>query len=321
MPEYDIQRLSFHEVPLEDDGKSGIGANVSLSVRNDYPVALTVPRIGFEILVDGCDPAEPKIVVATARSDLIDVKPKAEIVAEAQGLMRDLPKRLTKACPQSELSPLDEFLRQYLGGEEAQVFVRGKQGKDSDLPEWISSILESVTLPVAFPGRSFDNLLRNFSMNDVEFKLPNPFAGPRDPDGKPRVSGSVVVLAALPEGFNIDLGVDSLRSLGNLTYQDEKFGELNLREWQAANSTRINTDEGEEDLLKITAKIVDAPIDITDSNVFSSLMQEYLFGEDDIILDVYASVDVNVDTVLGNLVLKQVPAKGKVPVNGPSSSW
>lgn len=321
IPDYKIQSLSFQEVPLEKHGKTGIGANVSLSVQNDYPIALTVPRIGFEILVPACDPSEPKIVVASASSNPIEVKAKAEVVAEAQGLMRDLPKRLTKSCPMSELSPLDEFLRHYLGGDEARVFVRGKRGKDSDLPEWISSLLENTTVPVAFPGRSFDNLLRNFSMNDVEFKLPNPFAGPRDPDSKPRVSGNIVVLAALPEGFNIDLGVESLRALGNLTFQDEKFGELNLREWQSSNTTRINTPEGEENLLRITSKIVDAPIDITDSNVFSALMQEYMFGDDDIILDVYAAVDVKVATVLGNLVLKQVPATGKVPVNGPSSNW
>ncbi|KAJ6785770.1 hypothetical protein PWT90_06615 [Aphanocladium album] len=311
IPEYSIQQLNFHQVPLGHGDSQGIGANVSVAVQNEYPVSLTVPRVGFEVLIPGCTPEDSKISVGTGRSSIIEVKPKTEIIAEAYGLIDKLPQKLTQACPVSELSPLDEFLKHYLGGEDAQIFVRGKQPSDSELPEWLGDILESITVPIDFPGSSFDNLLRNFSLTNVDFSLPSPF----EPQGKPRVSGTVVAIAALPEGVDVDLGVQSIRSQGNLFYHGKKFGELNLRDWQKAASHKIDSDT-KEVLIEITSKINNAPIDITDNDVFSSLASDYLFGSDDVIVNARAKLDVKVDTVLGPLVIKEVPAEGKIPVNG-----
>lgn len=316
IPEYSIQQLNFHQVPLGHGDSQGIGANISVTVQNDYPVSLTVPRVGFEVFIPGCTPEDPKVAVGTGTSSVIEVKPKTDIIAEAYGLVDKLPQKLTQACPISELSPLDEFLKHYLGGEDAHIFVRGKQPSDSELPDWLGDILESVTLPIDFPGSSFDNLLRNFSLKDVDFSLPSPF----EPEGKPRVSGTVVAIAALPEGVDVDLAVESIRSQGDLFYQDKKFGELNLRKWQKAASRRIDSDT-KETLMEITSQIDNAPIDITDNDVFSSLASDYLFGSDDVIVSARAKLDVKVDTVLGPLVIKEVPAEGKIPVNGPSSKW
>ncbi|OAA76197.1 hypothetical protein LEL_05881 [Akanthomyces lecanii RCEF 1005] len=311
IPEYSIENLNFHQVPLGHGNGQGIGANVSVTVQNEYPVSLTVPSVGFEVLISGCTPDDSKIAVGTGMSSIIEVKPKTDIVAEASGLISKLPQKLTQACPVSELSPLDEFIKHYLGGEDAQIFVRGKQPSDSELPEWLGEILESVTVPVDFPGSSFDNLLRNFSLTNVDFSLPSPF----EPEGKPRVSGTVVAVAALPEGVNVDLNVENIKSQGNLFYKDKKFGELNLRKWQKAASQKLDSDT-KETLIEITSHVKNAPIDITDNDVFSSLASEYLFGSDDIIVDARAKLDVKVNTVLGPLVIKDIPAEGKVPVNG-----
>lgn len=316
IPEYSIQHLNFHQVPLGHGDSQGIGANASVTVQNKYPLSLTVPSVGFEVLISGCTPDDAKIAVGTGRSSVIEVKPKTDIIAEASGLISKLPQELTQACPVSELSPLDELIKHYLGGENAQIFVRGKQPSDSDLPDWLGDILQSVTVPIDFPGSSFDNLLRNFSLANVDFTLPSPF----EPQGKPRVSGTVVAVAALPEGVDVDLGVESIRSQGNLLFKDKKFGELNLRKWQKASSHKLDSDT-KEVLIEITSRVDNAPIDITDNDVFSSLASEYLFGSDDIIIDARAKLDVKVDTVLGPLVIKEIPAEGKVPVNGPSSNW
>ncbi|OAA71185.1 hypothetical protein ISF_01736 [Cordyceps fumosorosea ARSEF 2679] len=311
MPEYSIQHLNFHQVPLGHGDGQGIGANVSVTVQNEYPLSLTVPRVGFEVLISGCTPDDPKITVGTATSSIIQVKPNTDIIAEASGLISKLPQKLTQACPVSELSPLDEFIKHYLGGGNGQIFVRGKQPSDSELPDWLGDILASVTVPIDFPGSSFDNLLRNFSLTDVDFSLPSPF----EPQGKPRVSGTVVAVAALPEGVDVELGVQSLKSQGNLFYKDKKFGELNLRKWQKASSRKLDSD-AKEVLLEIKSRVDNAPIDITDNDVFSSLASEYLFGSDNVIVHARAKLDVKVDTVLGPLVIKDVPAEGQVPVNG-----
>ncbi|PNY28478.1 Uncharacterized protein TCAP_01579, partial [Tolypocladium capitatum] len=314
IPEYEIQNLVFHDVPVGDEGQMGVGANVSITLHNDYPIGLDVPSLGFEVLVPNCDPSEPNIKVASAVTSVIQIRPEADVTAEAEGIVGELPDTLTRPCPDTELSPLDNFMKHYLHGENAQVFVRGKASEYSHVPEWVGAILQSVTVPIDFPGRSFDNFIRDFSLTDVDFKLPSPFADPSDPNGKPRVSGTVQVLAGLPAELDIDLAVDSLKANGDLVYEKQKFGELNLERWQSANSTITSGSGDEEDTITITSRIIDAPIDITDGDVFGDVMQKLLFGDVDIILDVKALVDVKVTMVLGKLVLKGVPAQGKVPV-------
>jgi hypothetical protein len=77
----------------------------------------------------------------------------------------------------------------------------------------------------------------------------------------------------------------------------------------------------DETLLNITSRVVDVPVNITDSDVFSDILQKMLFGDKNVLIDVNAKVDVDVATVLGNLVLKEVPAQGKIPLKRPSSAW
>ncbi|EFY87413.1 hypothetical protein MAC_06521 [Metarhizium acridum CQMa 102] len=314
IPEYSMQSLVFHDVPTGDNGQMGVGANVSMTAYNEFPVGLTVPSLGFEVLVPNCNLSQPNIKIATAVTSAIEVHARSNVTVEAEGIIRELPESLTTACPSSEFSPLDNFMKRYLHGEDAEVFVRGKAPESGDLPGWIGDFIESITAPVQFPGRSLDNFLRNFSLDDVDFKLPSPFADPSDVDSKPRVSGTVLIFAAIPADLDINIEVNSLRANGDLLYKGTKFGELHVDEWQKATSNMIHNPGDEEDLLKVISRIVDTPIDITDSDTFSNIIQELLFGDEDIILDVNSTVDVKVSTVLGNLVIRRVPAAGKVPV-------
>ncbi|KAH7157097.1 hypothetical protein EDB81DRAFT_788842 [Dactylonectria macrodidyma] len=315
LPAYKIDRLDLHDVPVDGTGRQAIQADVSVTVHNDFPVSLEVPSLGFEVLVPNCDLSLPSISVADATTDIVKVRANKDVKAEAQGIVREIPESLTRVCPHSKSSPLDEFMEHYLHGQDAQVFVRGKRSNNSETPEWISEILESITVPIDFPGRSFDSFIRNFSITDVDFKLPDPFADAKDPNSEPRISGTTEVLAVVPPELNVDLGVDSLRATADLSYEKRKFGVLHLRHWEKANSTKVDS-EGDENLLNITSRVVDVPLTITDSDVFSEVMQKLLFGNEDLTLDVEATVDVRVSTVLGILTIKNVPAEGKIPVNG-----
>ncbi|RFU80974.1 hypothetical protein TARUN_1259 [Trichoderma arundinaceum] len=314
IPEYKIDRLNIHDVPTGDGSRMAVGANASIIVYNDYSVGLTVPQLAFDILVPNCDPSESYIMVATAITHPIDVQPHANVTADAIGLINDIPEKLTQACPLSKMSPLDNFFKHYMNGEDAQIFVRGQDSDKSDVPEWIRSFLNSVTVPISFPGRSFDDAIRNLSLTDVDFKLPSPFADPNDPNSKPRVSGTIQVVAELPSELNVDIGVNSLRASGNVYYEGKKFGELDVQRWQKANSSKVTDPEDDKAVLNITSRINNVPLDITDGDVFSDVMGELLLGDKDILLDVESLVDIKVSTVLGDLVLRDVPAKGKIPV-------
>jgi hypothetical protein len=320
MPQYNITRLNFRETPLPgDENKDGMAADVSLVAFNKYPVSLDIPKLGFDILLPGCSLDDDNILVATAFTDAVAARPQSNVTAEVHGLIRELPESLTRACPNSKSSPLDMLLKQYMGGEEATVFVRGAKWPLDDTPGWVADILSSVTLPVPFPGRSFDSLIRNFSLTDVHFTMPDPFAAPDDPAADPKVSGNIIVLAGLPSEMNFEINVTSVRATADVFYKSMELGKLNLRRWQKANSTKLDAIEHDEATLKIQSRIKNAPLNVTDPDVLTDVVQELLFGGKGVLLDIKAHVDVKVQTVLGQLILKDVPAQGKIPVKRPSS--
>jgi len=311
MPKYDITRLNLHDGPLN----SSMIADVTLSAFNKYPVDFDVPELAFDILIPGCE-TDDFIQVVDAMTHEIHVHSHSKVYANVTGVIRELPDALTTQCPHSDTSPLDSFLGSFIKGEPATMFVRGSSQSGPQTPDWITNLLSSVTVPVPFPGRSLDNLIRNFSLTDVNFSLPDPDAEPEDPRSNPQVSGNILVLAGLPSELNFGIEVTDVKATADVLYKSRKMGELNLREWQAAKSTRME-DHGES-LLKIESRIKNAPLEITDSNVFSEVIQMLIFGRDKIMLDIVASVDIKVQTSLGDIVVKGVPAEGKIPVKRPS---
>nr|XP_036585904.1 pre-rRNA processing protein [Colletotrichum truncatum]KAF6796095.1 pre-rRNA processing protein [Colletotrichum truncatum] len=312
LPTYNISRLNFRDVP-DSDGRTAVGADVAVTAFNEFPISLDVPELGFQVLVPNCNEFDPYILLADATTEPLSIRPRAEVTANVSGIVRELPKDLTRVCPNSKSSPLDKFLDLYLHGEDATVYVRGRKLPNSETPGWIGDILSEIMVPVPFPAQGFDNLIKSFSLTDVNFQLPDP----DDDDGSPKVSGTVQVLAGLPKEMNFDINVTNMRATADVMYQHKKLGELNLQEWQPANSTKIEGTEKKEPLLKITSRVVDAPLNITDGDVLTDVMQKLLFGAKEVLLDVKASVDVKVNTALGNLVLKDIPAEGKIPVKRP----
>ncbi len=320
LPQYNITKLRFQDTPVPGEDKSAIGVEVSVSTYNKYPVSLDVPELGFEILVPGCDMVDPRILVAEARTSPVTVRPEQAVNAQVRGLIRGIPESLTRVCPNSKSSPLDIFLKDYMIGKAATVFVRGRSEGDLDTPRWLVDILSSVVVPVPFPGRSFDSLIKNFSMTDVHLTMPDPMADPGDPAANPKVSGTIIVLAALPPGMNFDLNVTKVRANADVFYEGRKLGELNLRKWQQATSAKVEDTSGKESsMLQIQSRINEAPLNVTDGDVLTDIIQKLLFGGKEVALKIAALVDVKVETVLGQLVLKDVPAEGIIPVKRPSS--
>lgn len=298
-----------------------VGAEITVNAFNKYPVEFDVPPLAFEILVPNCDLHDPHILVAEASTDPVGIRPRSLVVANVHGVVRGLPDSLTHVCPNSKSSPLDHILKDYLGGKSPEVFVRGKKQPGMGTPEWLDEIMSQVIVPVPFPGRSLDNLIRNFSLTDTHFSLPDPMAEPGDPGASPKVSGTIQVIAGLPKEMNFGINVTSIRASADVFYQKQKLGILDLRKWQPANSTRIKSDSEGSPELKIQSSIKDAPLNVTDGDVLTDVIQRLIFQGKTVRLDIKAKVDVKVETVLGELVLKDVPAEGKIPVKRPSSLW
>jgi hypothetical protein len=306
MPQYNITQMSFHEVYLPSGGR-GMAADVSLTLVNGYPVKLSIPPLGFDILLPNCKADEPYISLADAITSSINVEPKADVTVEVGGLVRQLGDALLKPCPKSRLSPLDTVLGDYIHGHNTTLYVRGSNAPNIETPEWIQNIISSITVPVEFPGHTFDGAIKNFTLADVDFELPDPFADPGTPESNPRVSGDIEVLAAIPNEMNFGMNVSRVRAKADVFYKGKQLGVLDLKKWQPARSMRVNATESESAALKIESKIKDAPLNVTDEDVFSDLIQALLFGGETITLVVKALVDVEVGTVLGSLVVRDLP--------------
>jgi hypothetical protein len=290
-----------------------MAADVSLSLVNSYPIKLTIPPMSFDILVPNCVFDQDYIRLADATTDVIDIEPYSDVDVDVGGIVRELPKTLIKTCPHSDSSPLDLLLGDYIHGNDTTIFIRGSTTPSPETPDWISALAASVTVPVPFPGKTFDKLIRNFSLTDTKFSLPNPLAEPGTDESNPQISGTIVVIAGLPKEMNFAINVTQVRANATVSYKGDELGVLNLRKWQSAESERIEAKDGEEAGLKIKSRIEDAPLNITDDDVFTDVLQSLLFGQA-VKLKIVALVDVEVSTVLGTFVIKDLPAEGVVPV-------
>lgn len=297
-----------------------MGAEVSVNAFNKWPVELDVPPLAFEIMIPNCGLHDPYIPVAEALTDPVGIRPRSLVVANVHGVIGELPASLTRVCPHDESSPLDHVLKDYLGGS-ATVFVRGKRRLGLETPEWLNDIMSQVVVPVPFPGRNFGNLIRNFSLTDTHFSLPDPMAEPDDPGATPKVSGTIHVIAGLPKDMNFGINVTQIRATADVYYQKKKLGVLDVHNWQPANSTKVDSGNKDDPELEIQSRINNAPLNVTDADVLTEVIQTLIFQGKTIRLDIAAKVDVKVQTVLGELVLKDIPAEGRIPVKRPSSLW
>ena len=307
LPTYELTRLHVQEVEIDD--KRAILANVSVVIENPYPFAFGIPPLGFEVALPGCK-RDSKIKTAGATSSEIDIKPKTDIVVDVAGLIRSLPAGLTAACPNNDLSPMDQFLGNYLHGEKAVVYVGGDGvNHDGRAPVWLVELLRSVTVPVPVPGHTFDNVVRSFGLSHVKIRLPGDSGG-----DAPLLSATVEAVIALPKEMNLPINITRLRALADVSYHEHGFGTLDIREWIPATSERI---PGKDNLLRVSGEVTDAPLDVTDYDTFGQVVQKIIFGGGKAIqLGINGTTDADINTSLGEFIVHKLPASGNITLDG-----
>jgi hypothetical protein len=313
MPQYKIKKLNFRETDIPSG--RGMAADVALVVENDYPIEFTIPPLGFGILVDNCRKEEPYIMIADALTNNIHIHPQENVELNVTGNVRQLPDNFIQACPGSHESPLDSILGKYISGKDTTIYVQGSDSPSEDTPDWVSNLMKDITVPVSLPGRSFGSLIKNFTLEDTHFGLPDPFADPSKPESNPRISANIKAIVALPEEMNFNISVGRVRADADVFYKGKKLGKLDLHKWQKANSTRLapeSDDDGPS--LLVQSNINEAPLDITDDDVFTDVVQALLFGSKSVFLSIKALVDVETETALGAFAIRKIPAEGQVPV-------
>ncbi|KAH9881203.1 hypothetical protein J1614_001698 [Plenodomus biglobosus] len=311
LPHYNITKLNLREAK---HGRKGLGADASIVVTNDFPLQITLPPVAVDVLIDGCAPSDKHIMVGTAETGELRVKPKSDIKVDVTGNVEQLSEPLTEVCPNSAKSPLDAFLGDYMKGEDATIYINCCKFPDPATPAWARDLLQDITVPVPFAGRAMGNLIKNFSLADVHFSLPSPWAEPGTPDASPKISAIVKVDIGLPHEMNFPLDVNQVKADADIFYHKKLLGKLKLDKWQKANSTRVEGHGSEGPLLLVESDIRNAPIEILDDDLFSEVVQALIFGGKSVLMDIKAAVSVGVETPMGKLAVRDIPAQGVVPV-------
>ncbi|KAF1921790.1 hypothetical protein BDU57DRAFT_489898 [Ampelomyces quisqualis] len=314
LPHYNITKLNIREA---NKGRKGMGADASIVVVNDFPVEITLPPVGVDVLIDGCS-SDKQVFVGTAETADIVVKPKTDIQVNVTGNVEHLSDSLTEVCPKSAKSPLDAFIGEYIKGEDATIYINCCTFPDPNTPDWARDLLKDITVPVPFTGKEMGNMVKNFTMANMHFSLPDPFAEPGTPEASPKISAVVNVDVGLPAEMNFPLDVNQIKADADIFYKGKKLGNMDLRKWQKANSTRLDAHGKEGPSLLVQSEIKNAPIEILDDDLFSQVVQALLFGGGKpIMLDMKALVSIGVDTPMGKFAIRGIPAKGTVPVKPP----
>jgi hypothetical protein len=309
IPGYDITKINIRAA---SHGNKGMAADVSVLVKNDFPVHITMPPVSVDVLVDGC--GEQRIMIGTGETAKLNVQPRTDVQINATGHVESLPESLTEICPKTTKSPLDALLGNYMHGQDATIYINCCNFPDPESPDWARNLLDNITLPMPVAGRDMGNLIKNFSLVDVHFSLPDPFAEPDTPEAQPKISAVVKVDIGLPDEMNFPLDVDRVRADADVFYHNKKMGKLDLRKWQHANSTRVPAHGKAGPSMLVESRIKEAPLEILDGDVFSEVVQALIFGGKPVVLDIKAAVSVSVDTPMGNFTVRDIPAEGKVPV-------
>jgi len=291
-----------------------MGADASIVVSNNFPVQLTIPPVAVDVLVDGCSESDTHIMVGTAESAKLQVEPQTDLKVNVTGRVEKLPDALVEVCPDSAKSPLDSLLGDYMHGQDATIYLNCCKFPDPDTPSWAHDLLKDITVPVPLAGRDMGNLIKNFSLADVHFHLPEPFANPGTPEAAPKISAVVKVDINIPNEMNFPLDVNRVKADADIFYHGKILGKLDLQKWQHANSTRIDAHGTEGPSLLVQSDIEKAPIEILDDDLFSEVVQALIFGGKAVTMKVKAAVSVKVDTPIGAFAVRDIPAEGVVPV-------
>lgn len=308
-----VTNFSISESKTPDEDKA-LAASAFVQYSGAIPAEVNLPPIALSILVPGCTNDDSLLMLADATSPSIHVTPQEDLALNVTAFVRRLSEPLLQPCSMSQRSPLDSLLQDYIHGQDTTVFVRASDSPNPLTPSWLTELVSGITIGIPFPGHSLGHLVKNFSMTDVHFSLPDFLAKPGSPESQPKISADVKALVTLPKEMDFNFDVHRMRANADVFFRAKKLGVLDLRKWHSAKSRHIKEVDGNVLGLEIESSIRNAPLNITDDKVFTDVIKALLTSQETLNLTVNADVDVELSTMLGTFVVREIPASGEVPV-------
>ncbi|KAI6248210.1 hypothetical protein HI914_03505 [Erysiphe necator] len=311
IPHYDINKLTFNEVPIY--GNSGLALGASIFIDYKHILEFDIPALRFEILIQGCG-SENFIKLISITTDSTHLYPRLGTSFEAKGIITKLPEPLFQTCPGTKVSPIETLIASYVHGNNFTVMIQGFESSAQGIPNWISEILSTVKVPLTIPGHQYHGLIRNFTISDINFSLPDFLAEPESEKASPKLSGHLEAIADIPKEINFNMSVSQARAAVDVLYKGAKFGELDLHEWQKVDCELIKEENYTVTSLKIKSDVNNAPLRIINDSIFTDIIAALLFRRETVLFKLIALVDVQVSTVLGKFLIEDLPANTTLPI-------
>ncbi|KAI5778198.1 hypothetical protein EDC01DRAFT_622872 [Geopyxis carbonaria] len=297
---------NFHVSEVSLHGKSIISASAAVILENPFGLELQIPLLGFSVSLPGCKPLR-RLKFANVSTQELTITPNTDVEVQVSAMIESIPNELTDVCPGILLSPMDLFVGTYLLGDPAMVYVTGDAlPMDGDSPTWLAKLLHGITFPVLITGHPMDNMIRSFDLSQVSLKLPPPTAHPDSPEALPYMNATVEVLVTVPDQINISFSITRLRVRTVISYKKKPFGWFDSKRWIEVKTTLYGGTLGAKGTLR------DLPINITNYDVFESVVQELILGNEKPYLEISGNADVDTTTGLGNYVIRDIPISGNI---------
>lgn len=265
------------------------------------------------MFVQGCDVGN-FIQLISIRTDFTHLYPRLGSLFQVMGIITELPQPLLQICPESNLSPLETLITNYVHGNNVTVLIGGSNSPSQDIPVWISEILSKIRVPLTIPGHQYHDLIRNFTISDINLSLPDLFADPDSDEASPKLSGHLEAIASISKEINFNMNVSQARASVDVLYKEAKFGELDLHEWQKVKCELIKEPTNSGASLKIQSDVNNAPLRITNKRIFNDIIGALVFRKETVLFKLVALVDVQVSAILGKFLIEDLPAEATVPI-------
>jgi len=155
--------------------------------------------------------------------------------------------------------------------------------------------------------------VKSFSLSGVKFQLPSPNAPKGTPEASLRLSADVLATVRLPQKMTFPLDVSRLKATADATYEGHRFGTLHFPKWIPASSATSNDSK----YLYVQAEVRDSLVDIEDYHIFDKIVRKLLSGDGkSIFLGINGSTDVGIGTIIGQFVVRNIPASGEIKIDG-----
>ena len=308
VPDFTVTGFDVTDVPDE-----GTVVTASASVANLYPVIMDIPSLTLSLIIPGCTPSD-RIRVTDAIIAPLSIRPDKDIVINLRSVVSSLPAELSTPCADDGLSPLEALMQTLLDPDQnATVFITASREKET-LPEWLTRILSSITIPIPIPRiqSNTSDLISSIHCTEMKVSFPSPWAPPDVPAGKPRISGLIEAVILPPKQIDkVSVNVTALRTDVYLSDEGDKFGRIVVPVWNPAVTERRKK-------LHVKTRVAEVPIEVLDPIVFQRVMAKVFRGEGSVTIGVDGTVDAKATVLIGDFTLRGIPVHGDVDVEGIS---